>query len=77
MSKTTVAAKSTSIGARAASLALALVVALEVAGVLALAQGPSQPAVVAAADGTTVYAPVLRQATVEISVVAQADQPAH
>jgi hypothetical protein len=63
--------------ARHGALALALVVALE-AGVYALSQGPSHPEAVAAADGSTVYAPAKpRVASVEISIVAQADMPAH
>ena len=82
MSKTSVAAKSNpvSIGAGMATLALALVVALEAGSMYALAQGgPSQPAV-AAADGSAVYAQAparQRIPVVEVSVVAQADVPAH
>jgi hypothetical protein len=82
MSKTSVAAKSNpvSIGAGMATLALALVVVLEGGSMYALSQGgPSQPAV-AAADGSTVYAqaPVRQRIpVVEVSVVAQADVPAH
>jgi hypothetical protein len=75
MSKNHVAAPSTSISA----LALALVVALELTGVYALSKGPSQAeaVAVAAADGATVYAPARpRVASVEISIVAQADTPA-
>ncbi len=83
MSKTSVAAKSNpvSIGAGMATLALALVVALEAGSMYALAQGgPAQPAAVAAADGSAVYAPApvhQRIPVVEVSVVAQADMPAH
>ncbi len=74
MSKNHVAAPSTSIS----TLALALVVALELSGVYALSQGPGQPEVVASADGATIYAPARpRVASVEISIVAQADAPAH
>jgi hypothetical protein len=77
MSTTYVAVKPMSISARAALLALALVVGLEAAGVYALSQGPSQPTIVAAADGATIYAPArLRAASVEIRIVAQADVPA-
>ena len=73
MSKNHVAASSTSISA----LALALVVALELSGVYALSQGPSHPEAVASADGATIYAPAKpRVASVEISIVAQADTPA-
>jgi hypothetical protein len=78
MSKTSVAAPSPSIGASVATLALALVCVLEAGGVYALSQGPSQPAVVAGADGATVYAPArTRVASVEITIVAQADATAH
>ena len=74
MSKNHVAASSTSISA----LALALAVALELSGVYALSQGSSQPEAVASADGATIYAPAKpRVARVEISIVAQADAPAH
>ncbi len=74
MSKNHVAAPSTSISA----LALALVVALELSGVYALSQGQGQPEAIAAADGATIYAPARpRVASVEISIVAQADAPAH
>ena len=84
MSKTSVAAKSNpvSIGAGMVTLALALVVALEAGGVYALSQDPSPPEAVAAADGSAIYAqpqaPVhVRVPVVEVSVVAQADVPAH
>ncbi len=74
MSKNHVAASSTSISA----LALALVVALELSGVYALSQGPSASQAVASADGATIYAPAKpRVASVKISIVAQADTPAH
>ena len=74
MSKNHVAAPSTSISA----LALALVVALELSGVYALSQGPGASQAVASADGATIYAPAKpRVASVEISIVAQADTPAH
>ena len=81
MSKTSVAAKSNpvSIGAGMATLALALVVALEAGSVYALSQTAAQPEAVAAADGSTVYAqaPVRQRVpVVEVSVVAQADAPA-
>ena len=83
MSKTSVAAKSknpVSIGAGMVTLALALVVAVEAGGVYLLSQDPSPPEAVAAVDGSAIYAqaPVhKRVATVEVSVVAQADIPAH
>ncbi len=77
MSKTSVAAQPLSIGARASTLALALVVGLEVAGVYGLSVGPATSEAVAAADGATVYAPVRRKVPhVEINIVAQADIPA-
>lgn len=82
MSKTSVAAKSNpvSIGAGMVTLALALVVAVEAGGVYALSQDPSPPEAVAAADGSAVYAqaPVHKRVpVVEVSIVAQADIPAH
>ena len=78
MSKTSVAASSsTLIAAQATTLALALVVALEVGGVYALSQGPASSEAVATADAATLYAPAQpRAASVEISIVAQADMPA-
>ena len=82
MSKTSVAAKSNpvSIGAGMVTLALALVVAVEAGGVYALSQDPSPPEAVAAADGSAVYAlaPMHKRVpVVEVSIVAQADVPAH
>jgi hypothetical protein len=82
MSKTSVAAKSNpvSIGAGMATLALALVVALEAGGMYALSQSASPPEAVAAADGTTMYAQAParpRVGSVEITVIAQAEAPAH
>ena len=82
MSKTSVAAKSNpvSIGAGMVTLALALVVAIEAGGVYALSQDPNPPEAVAAADGSAVYAQAhvhKRVPVVEVSVVAQADVPAH
>ena len=60
-------------------MALALVVGLELTGVYAFAQGPSQSqAVVATADGSTLYvAPAvhMKMPKVEVSIVAQADAP--
>jgi hypothetical protein len=77
MSKTSVAAPSTQIAARVATLALAFVVAIELGGVYALSQGPGMSEAVATADGATLYAPAKpRVASVEISIVAQADAPA-
>ncbi len=80
MSKTYVAAKPLSTSALAVSMALALVVGLELTGVYALAQGPSQSRpVVATADGGTLYvAPAVRMKMpkVEVSIVAQAEVPA-
>ena len=80
MSKTSVAAPSTLIGLPAMTLALALVVALELGGAYALSQGPRAAEPVASADGATLYAPAqpraARVASVEISIVAQADAPA-
>jgi len=84
MSKTSVAAKSNpvSIGAGMATLALALVVVLEAGSMYALSQGGPSQSVVAAADGSAAYAqapaPVRQRIpVVEVSVVAQADVPAH
>ena len=82
MSKTSVAAKSNpvSIGAGMATLALALVVALEAGGVYGLSQRVSPQEAVAMDAGSAVYtqAPVhVRVPVVEVSVVAQADVPAH
>ena len=77
MSKTSVAAPSTLIGVPVMTLALALVVALELGGGYALSQGPRVADAVAVADGATLYAPAQpRVASVEISIVAQADAPA-
>ena len=77
MSKHSVAAPSTSIATQAATLALTLAVALEVGGVYALSQGPAPAEAVAASDGATLYMPARpRAASVEISIVAQADAPA-
>ena len=77
MSKTSVAAPSTLIAAHATTLALAFAIALEVGGVYALSQSPVAPEAVATADGATLYAPAQpRAASVEISIVAQADMPA-
>jgi hypothetical protein len=80
MSKTYVAAKSPSIGAPVAALALAFVVALQAAGVYALSKGPSQPAVVAIVDAAPID-PIARTArervpSVEMTIVAQAELPA-
>ena len=66
----------------ATSLLLAAVVALEVAGVRALAPAEAAPAsAVASIDGVAMEAPatavrMLRAASVEVRVLAQADQPA-
>ena len=77
MSKTSVAASSTSIVTHATTLALALVVALEASGVYALSQGPVSLEAVAADEGAALQAPAQRHAaSVEISIVAQADMPA-
>ena len=79
MSKSYVAAKPMSPSAIAVSMALALVVGLELTSVHALSQAPSQAAVVATADGGTLYvAPPVRMKMpkVEVSIVAQADAPA-
>ena len=77
MSKTSVAAPSTLIAAHAMTLALALAVTLEVGGVYALSQGPAPAEVVATDDGLPLLAPARpRVASVEISIVAQADMPA-
>jgi len=77
MSRTSVAAPSTVLAAHAATLALALVVAFEIAGAYALAQNPRPLEAVASADGATLYmAAPRRVASVEISIVAQADTPA-
>lgn len=76
MSRTSVAAPST-VFAHAATLALALVVALELAGAFALASSPRPLEAIATGDGATLYAPAApRAARVEISIVAQADTPA-
>jgi hypothetical protein len=77
MSKTSVASPSTVFAVQATALALALVVALELAGAYALAQSPHPLEPVATSDGATLYMPgAPRVARVEISVVAQADTPA-
>ncbi|MFL6697376.1 MAG: hypothetical protein ACJ8GJ_09440 [Vitreoscilla sp.] len=80
MSKTSVAAPSTLIGLPVMTMALALVVALELGGGYALSQGPGAAEPVASADGATLYAAAqpraARVASVEISIVAQADAPA-
>ena len=79
MSKTYVAAKPMSTSAVAVSMALALVVGVETATVYAFSQSPGQAAVVATADGSTLYvAPPVRMKMpkVEVSIVAQADTPA-
>ena len=76
MSKNHVAAPSTQISSRVVALGLFLVVALEMGGGYALSQGPSASAVVATDDGAA-YAPAKpRVASVEISIIAQADTPA-
>jgi hypothetical protein len=66
---------------RPTTLILAAVVALEVAGLRALAPSEASPAYVASVDGTVAQAPAapvrrLRAASVEVRVVAQADLPA-
>ncbi len=77
MSKNHVAAPSTQISSRVVALGLFLVVALEMGGVYALSQGPSASAVVATDDGAaTVASAKPRVASVEISIIAQADTPA-
>jgi hypothetical protein len=77
MSKNHVAAPSTQIASRAVTLGLFLVVALEMGGVYALSQGPGASAVVAADDSAATVAPAKpRVASVEISIIAQADTPA-
>ena len=75
MSKTSVAAPSTQIAAPLTTLALALVVALELGGVYALPRGTDMAAT---DDSATISAPAQsRVASVEASIVAQADLPAH
>ena len=77
MSKNHVAASSTQIAPRVVTLGLFLVVALEMGGVYALSHGPAGAAVVASGDGATITTPAQpRVASVEISIVAQADTPA-
>jgi len=77
MSRSSVAAPSTVVALQATTLALALVVALELAGAYALSQSPRPLEAVATGDGTTLYVPARpRVASVEISIVAQADTPA-
>jgi uncharacterized protein YggE len=72
--------------ARATSLVLALVVGLELTGVYAFSQGPGQPSTLASADGNPLNvasatpaapAPRMKKPKVEVSIVAQADMPAH
>ena len=78
MSKNHVAAPFMQISSRVVALGLFLVVALEMGGVYALSQGPAASAVVATEDGAAAGAPAKpRVASVEISIVAQADTPAH
>ncbi len=77
MSRSSVAAPSNVFAMQATTLALALVVALELGGAYALSQSPHALEAVATSDGATLYAPALpRVARVEISIVAQADTPA-
>lgn len=77
MPRTSVAAPSTVFALHATTLALALVVALEITCAVALAQSPRPLEAVASVDGTTLYAPAApRAARVEISIVARADTPA-
>ena len=77
MSRTSVAAPSTVFAVHAATLALALAVAVEIAGAYGLTQSPRPLEAVATADGATLYMPAARRvASVEISIVAQADTPA-
>jgi hypothetical protein len=77
MSRTSVAAPTTVFAMHAATLALAVVVALEIAGAYAMTQSPRPLEAVATAEGATLYMPALRRvASVEISIVAQADTPA-
>ena len=64
-----------------ATLLLAAVVAFELAGLRALDPADAAPSFVAAIDGTTVDAPaapvrLLRAASVEVRILAQADLPA-
>ncbi len=76
MSRSSVAAPSTVFALHATTLALALVVVLELASAYALARSPHALEAVATADGTTLYVPAPpRVASVEISIVAQADAP--
>ena len=73
-SKTTkYAATSSTSFLRPVTLTLAAVVALELC---AMAQGHSRQGTVAAADGSTIYPPMLQAASVEVRIVAQADTPA-
>ena len=75
MSKTSVAAPSTQIIAHATTLGLALVVALELAAGYAL---PRVADVATADDGAAIFTPAqARVASVEASIVAKADLPAH
>ena len=76
MSKTSVAAPSTQIAARVATLVLMLVVALEAGGLYALPQGSDATEMAATDDGLAVAQAHPRAARVEISIVAQADAPA-
>jgi len=76
MSRSSVAAPSTVFALNATTLALALVVALEIAGASALARSPHPLQAVATGDGMTLYEPATpRVASVQISIVAQADTP--
>ncbi len=75
MSRTSFAAPSTVI-TNVTTLALALVVALELGGAVAMSRAPDLAEAVAAADGATVDAPAAPRAPrVEISIVAQAETP--
>jgi hypothetical protein len=77
MSRSSVAAPSTVFAPQATTLALALVVALELASAYALSRSSHPLEAVATSDGATLYAPAPpRVASVEISIVAQADTPA-
>ena len=58
---------------RPVTLMLAAVVALELC---VMAQGHGPLGTVAAADGSTIYPPMLQAASVEVRIVAQADTPA-
>ena len=69
----TSAAPSTAGFLRPTTLLLAAVVLIELC---VMAQGHVNPSTVAAADGSTIYPPAPRAASVEVRVVAQADLPA-